>query len=93
VSGLMLDVPRGMDRIDCPVTLVQGTADLIASGQTVRYLPLIPGSRFRPLFAAGHAPQSDRPTTIVRLVERTVARAGRVAPPAEAPDVRELVAA
>jgi pimeloyl-ACP methyl ester carboxylesterase len=82
VWALLLDVPRGMDRITCPVTLVQGTADLIASGQTVRYLPLIPGSRFRPLLAAGHAPQSDRPTTVVRLVERTAARAGHVADPA-----------
>src|SRR3954447_25648092 len=25
--GLLLDVPRGLDRIDCPVLLVQGTAD------------------------------------------------------------------
>jgi pimeloyl-ACP methyl ester carboxylesterase len=75
--ALMLDVPRGMDRIDCPVTLVQGTADLIASGQTVRFLPLIPGSRFRPLVAAGHAPQSDRPATIVRLMQQAAARADR----------------
>ncbi|MGY1741713.1 MULTISPECIES: alpha/beta fold hydrolase [unclassified Blastococcus] len=74
--GLLLDVPRGMDRIDVPVTLVQGAADWIASGQTVRYLPLVPGSRFRPLLAAGHAPQSDRPGTIVELVERTARRAG-----------------
>src|SRR4051794_38520688 len=66
--GLLLDVPRGMDRIECPVTLVQGTADWVASGQTVRYLPMIPGSRFRPLLAAGHAHQSDRPATIARLV-------------------------
>jgi pimeloyl-ACP methyl ester carboxylesterase len=73
--ALLVDVPRGMDRIDCPVTLVQGTADWIASGQTVRYLPLIPGSRFRPLVAAGHAPQSDRPKTIVHLVEQAAARA------------------
>jgi pimeloyl-ACP methyl ester carboxylesterase len=75
VWALLLDVPRGMDRIDCPVLLVQGTADWIAMGQTVRYLPLIPRSRFRPLLAAGHAPQSDRPETIVRLVERTAALA------------------
>ncbi|MFW3170592.1 alpha/beta fold hydrolase [Geodermatophilus sp. CPCC 206100] len=73
--GLMLDVPRGLGRIDCPVTLVQGTADWIASGQTVRYLPLIPGSRFSPLLLAGHAPQSDRPKTIVRLVEQAAERA------------------
>jgi pimeloyl-ACP methyl ester carboxylesterase len=75
VWALLLDVPRGMDRIACPVLLVQGTADWIAMGQTVRYLPLIPRSRFRPLLAAGHAPQSDRPQTIVRLVERTAALA------------------
>jgi pimeloyl-ACP methyl ester carboxylesterase len=68
--GLLLDVPRGLRHIDCPVLLVQGTADWVAMGQTVRYLPLIPRSRFRPLLAAGHAPQSDRPDTIVRLVDR-----------------------
>jgi pimeloyl-ACP methyl ester carboxylesterase len=75
--GLLLDVPRGLDRIDCPVTLVQGVADWVASGQTVRYLPLVPGSRFFPLLWAGHAPQSDRPRTIVRLVEEAAGRAGQ----------------
>jgi pimeloyl-ACP methyl ester carboxylesterase len=73
--GLLLDVPRGLGHIDCPVLLVQGTADWVAMGQTVRYLPLIPRSRFRPLLAAGHAPQSDRPDTIVRLVDRTAKQA------------------
>ena len=79
VWGLLLDVPRGLDRIDCPVTLVQGVADWVASGQTVRYLPLVPGSRFRPLLWAGHAPQSDRPRTIVRLVEEAARGAGQPA--------------
>jgi pimeloyl-ACP methyl ester carboxylesterase len=79
--ALMLDVPRDLDRIDCPVTLVQGVADWVASGQTVRYLPLIPGSRFTPLLWAGHAPQSDRPSTIVRLVEEAAGRTpGRMEP-------------
>ncbi len=73
--SLLVDVPRGLDRIDCPVTLVQGAADWIASGQTVRYLPLVPGARFTPLLAAGHAPQSDRPATIARLVLDTARRA------------------
>jgi pimeloyl-ACP methyl ester carboxylesterase len=72
--ALLLDVPRGLDRIACPVTLVQGTWDWIASGQTVRYLPLIPGARFSPLLLAGHAPQSDRPATIARLVQQTAER-------------------
>ena len=75
VWALLLDVPRGLGRIDCPVTLVQGVADWVASGQTVRYLPLVPGSRFSPLLFAGHAPQSDRPRTIARLVEQTAQRA------------------
>jgi pimeloyl-ACP methyl ester carboxylesterase len=73
--ALLLDVPRRVGHIDCPVLLVQGTADWIAMGQTVRYLPLVPRSRFRPLLAAGHAPQSDRPRTIVEFVERTAQRA------------------
>jgi pimeloyl-ACP methyl ester carboxylesterase len=75
VWALLLDVPRDLDRIDCPVTLVQGVGDWIASGQTVRYLPLVPASRFTPLLMAGHAPQSDRPGTIVRLVQETAGRA------------------
>ena len=83
--GLLLDVPRGLDRISCPVTLVQGSADWIASGQTVRYLPLIPGASFSPLVAAGHAPQSDRPGKIVDIVERT---AGRAELPPRAPVLR-----
>jgi pimeloyl-ACP methyl ester carboxylesterase len=73
--ALLLDIPRGLGHIDCPVLLVQGTADWIAMGQTVRYLPLVPRSRFRPLLAAGHAPQSDRPETIVTLVEQTARQA------------------
>jgi pimeloyl-ACP methyl ester carboxylesterase len=75
--ALLLDVPRGLDRIECPVLLVQGVADWIASGQTVRYLPLVPGARFRPLAWAGHAPQSDRPHTIVELLVGTAARAAQ----------------
>jgi pimeloyl-ACP methyl ester carboxylesterase len=79
--GLMLDVPRGLDRIDCPVTLVQGVSDWVAAGQTVRYLPLVPGSRFTPLLAAGHTPQSDRPAAVVRLVEQAARRAVSPGPP------------
>lgn len=75
--SLMLDVPSGLGTIGCPVTLVQGAADWVASGQTVRYLPVIPGARFSPLLMAGHAPQSDRPSTIARLVQETAARATR----------------
>jgi pimeloyl-ACP methyl ester carboxylesterase len=81
--GLMADVPLGLRGIDCPVMLAQGTADVVASGQTVRFLPLVPRARFRPLLAAGHAPQSDRTATIVSMVRATAARAARPEPDAE----------
>ena len=74
-DAILTDVPTGLDRIDCPVTLAQGVLDTVASAQTVRYVPLMPGARFVPLPWAGHAPQSDRPEDIVDLVRRTAARA------------------
>ncbi len=64
----ILDVPSGFDQVDCPVVLAQGVADLVAAGQTPRYLLLVPGSRFRLLPWAGHAPMSDVPDEVVRLV-------------------------
>jgi pimeloyl-ACP methyl ester carboxylesterase len=72
--AVLADVPIGLEEIDCPVVLAQGTADLIAGGQTPRFLAFVPGSRFRPLVGAGHAPQSDAPGAILRLV-RGAARA------------------
>jgi pimeloyl-ACP methyl ester carboxylesterase len=64
----MIDIPTGLDRIDCPVIVAQGAFDVIGSGQTPRFTPLIPGSRFTLLPAAGHAPHSDAPHTIIDLV-------------------------
>src|SRR3954465_569137 len=73
--AVLQDVPTGLDRIDCPVTLAQGAADLVGAGQTPRYVPLIPGSRFQLLPGAGHAPQSDAADAILDLVRRTTALA------------------
>ena len=83
--GILADVPTGLDRIVCPVVLAQGTADLIAVGQTPRYLTTIPGARFVPLLGAGHAPQSDVPEAL-QLVEATTAAAT-----AERPDARTVL--
>jgi pimeloyl-ACP methyl ester carboxylesterase len=66
--GLLADVPDGLEGVRCPVILAQGTADLISSAQTPRYLLAIPGSTFGPLVGAGHAPQSDTPRAILGLV-------------------------
>ncbi|HWN25594.1 MAG TPA: hypothetical protein VNP37_01410, partial [Actinomycetospora sp.] len=68
-----------LEDVDCPVVLAQGLLDAISAGQTPRYLLAVPGARFVPLFAAGHAPQSDTPDAIVRLVHQAARRA--TAPP------------
>jgi pimeloyl-ACP methyl ester carboxylesterase len=74
--SVLVDLPTGMSDIDCPVVLAQGTCDLLSGGQTPRYLFLVPGSRFHPLLLAGHAPHSDTPEVIVRLVHQAT-QAGR----------------
>jgi hypothetical protein len=35
-NAIMIDVPTGLDRIDCPVIVAQGAFDVIGSGQTPR---------------------------------------------------------
>jgi pimeloyl-ACP methyl ester carboxylesterase len=75
VWGILADVPTGLDRIDCPVVLAQGTADLISVGQTPRYLAAVRTARFVPLLGAGHAPQSDTPEVILGLVDEAVTEA------------------
>src|SRR5699024_1169858 len=39
-DAILMDVPTGLDKITCPVTLGQGALDVVASAQTVRYTPL-----------------------------------------------------
>ena len=73
--GILIDIPTGLDHIDCPVLLAQGTADLVALGQTPRYLATIAGAQFVPLIGAGHAPLSDTPGAILTLVHRATAAA------------------
>jgi len=75
--GILADVPTRLDRIDCPVILAQGTADLVAVGQTPRYLACIPDARFVPLLGGGHAPQSDTLRAILALVRDAGAAAAR----------------
>jgi pimeloyl-ACP methyl ester carboxylesterase len=76
--AVLVDVPLGLEEIDCPVILAQGTADLISGGQTPRYLAFVPRSRFRALVGAGHAPQSDAPGAILRLVREATRTAGPI---------------
>ncbi|MGS0684907.1 alpha/beta fold hydrolase [Nakamurella sp. GG22] len=77
-NAIVVDVPTGLHRISCPVIVAQGVLDVVSSGQTPRYTPLIPGARFVLLPGAGHAPQSDTPQTILELVGSAAARAKRL---------------
>ena len=70
VWAIGADVPHNLDHIDCPVLLAQGAVDLIAAGQTVRFLACIPDARFRVLPLAGHAAQADTPDVVAELVAR-----------------------
>ncbi len=74
-NALMMDVPTGLDVIDCPVIMAQGALDLVGSGQALRYTALIPGAQFVLLPVAGHAPQSDSPEIITALVREAADRA------------------
>jgi pimeloyl-ACP methyl ester carboxylesterase len=74
VWAIGADVPRGLDDIDCPVLLAQGALDLIATGQTVRFLVCVPDARFRIMPLAGHAAQADSPDLVAALVRATAAR-------------------
>jgi pimeloyl-ACP methyl ester carboxylesterase len=73
--GILADIPTGFQDVRCSVILAQGTADIIASGQTPRFLLALPGASFQPLLGAGHAPHSDAPGSILRLVRQATRRA------------------
>jgi pimeloyl-ACP methyl ester carboxylesterase len=85
--AVLADVPTGLDEVRCPVALAQGTADLLAGGQTPRYLLTVPGARFTPLPGGGHAPESDTPQTILQLVREATRRADAPPPRPAAPPV------
>jgi pimeloyl-ACP methyl ester carboxylesterase len=73
--AVLMDVPLGLEKIECPVILAQGTIDMASTAQTLRYLTMIPGSRVQPLLGGGHAPHSDTPEAIVGLVREATAAA------------------
>jgi pimeloyl-ACP methyl ester carboxylesterase len=75
VWAIGADLPINLHTIDCPVLLAQGSADLIAAGQTIRFVACVPGARFTVVPFAGHAAQADAPEQIAALVHATAARA------------------
>jgi pimeloyl-ACP methyl ester carboxylesterase len=79
--ALLLDVPLGVREIRCPVTLGQGLSDPVAPMQTPRFAALVPGSTLALLPWSGHAPHSDQPALLARLVRETAAAGDRPATP------------
>jgi pimeloyl-ACP methyl ester carboxylesterase len=68
VLATMVDIPAGLDRITCPVLIMQGTADPLISMQSPRFLAFIPHAQFRWLYGLSHVPISDDPELITRLM-------------------------
>ena len=71
--ALLLDVPLGVREIRCPVTFGQGLLDPVAPMQTPRFAALVQGSTLALLPWSGHAPHSDQPALLARLVRETAA--------------------
>ena len=68
IQAALFDLPRRLDRITCPVLLLQGTADPLVSGQSARYLAAISHARMRWLPGLSHVPISDDPDLVARLI-------------------------
>ena len=60
----LFDVPLRLDRIACPVLIMQGTLDPLASMQSPRFLPFVPHAKLRWLPGLSHVPMSDDPALV-----------------------------
>ena len=68
VLASAFDIPTGLNRITCPVLIMQGTADPLISMQSPRFLAFIPNAQFRWLYGLSHVPISDDPELVTRLI-------------------------
>jgi pimeloyl-ACP methyl ester carboxylesterase len=68
VLASLFDIPTGLDRITCPVLIMQGTADPLVPMQSRRFLAFIPHAQFRWLYGLSHVPISDDQDLVARLM-------------------------
>jgi pimeloyl-ACP methyl ester carboxylesterase len=66
----MVDVPTGLERITCPVLLMQGTADPLVSLQSPRFLAFIRHAQLQWLPGLSHVPISDDPRLVASIMLR-----------------------
>ena len=70
VQASMVDVPTGLERITCPVLLLQGTADPLVSLQSPRFLAFIRHAQLQWLPSLSHVPISDDPQLVASIMLR-----------------------
>jgi pimeloyl-ACP methyl ester carboxylesterase len=70
VQAAMVDVPGGLERITCPVLLLQGTTDPLVSMQSPRFLAFVRHAELRWLPGLSHVPISDDPRRVASLMLR-----------------------
>jgi pimeloyl-ACP methyl ester carboxylesterase len=68
VQAAMVDVPTRLERITCPILLVQGTADPLVSMQSPRFLAFIRHAQLQWLPGLSHAPISDDPRLVASIM-------------------------
>jgi pimeloyl-ACP methyl ester carboxylesterase len=68
VQAAMFDVPTRLERITCPVLLMQGTADPLVSMQSPRFLAFVWHAQMRWLPGLSHVPISDDPQLVASLM-------------------------
>jgi pimeloyl-ACP methyl ester carboxylesterase len=70
VQATMVDVPTRLERITCPVLLLQGTADPLVSMQSPRFLAFVRHAQLRWLPGLSHVPISDDPQLVATIMLR-----------------------
>jgi pimeloyl-ACP methyl ester carboxylesterase len=70
VQASMADVPTRLERITCPVLLMQGTADPLVSMQSPRFLAFVRHAQLQWLPGLSHVPISDDPQLVASLMLR-----------------------
>jgi len=70
VQAAMFDLPTRLERITCPVLLMQGTADPLVSMQSPRFLAFVRHAQMQWLPGLSHVPISDDPRLVASIMLR-----------------------
>ena len=81
VQAAMVDVPTRLERITCPVLLLQGTADPLVSMQSPRFLAFVRHAQLQWLPGLSHVPISDDPQLVASRMLRFLKTATRESDP------------